>query len=209
MRLRYVAAGGSADDRAAPTLMGSCFLWRSSGMAPRIGVLTLLSRGSPGRARSGLLVVGLDATFGVAPAALQSSHLVLNSRVEGADVVGLPHHVGRDAGAFSRCPILCPVAAGMAGMRVEAITKVTQRVAAVMREEAIFPVPAFSVIRVEGVEVDVAAVAVEGVAVRCRAVAVNTNTVVGESAEDVTDATAGPVLVDGQLCERPAPVGEM
>src|SRR5690242_2961990 len=97
----------------------------------------------------------------------------------------------------------------MPAVPVEPVTEVAQRVAAVVREEAVLPMPPLAVGGVEGVDVDIAAVAVERVALRGGAEAVHACTVVGEPAEDVAHSAVRPVLVDDELGDRAAPVGEM
>ena len=94
-------------------------------------------------------------------------------------------------------------------MREEAVTEVTERAAVVMGEEAVLAVPALAVPRVEGVDVDVAAVAVERSAVAGRLEAVDADAVVGEPPEHVPVLAVGPVLEDVELCERAAPVREV
>src|SRR5262245_7446199 len=105
----------------------------------------------------------LGAALRVAPASLQGLHLILHGLVEGADVVGLPHHVRRDTGAFDGRPVLGSLAAWTTCIGIEAVAEVSERVAAVMGQEAVHTMPPLAVGRVEGVEVDVAAVAVERV----------------------------------------------
>src|SRR3954469_22289690 len=151
----------------------------------------------------------LEAGTRVAPAPLQRSHLVLDVLVERADVVVRPHHVRRDARALDGGAVPGSVAARMAGVRVEAVTEVAERVAAVMGEEAVRAVPALPEGRVEGVDVDVPAVAVERVPPAGRAEPVDPHAVVREAAEDVADVAVRPVLVDDELRERAPPMGEM
>src|SRR5215831_14774971 len=97
----------------------------------------------------------------------------------------------------------------MARITVEAVTEVAESVAAMVGEETVGAMPPFPVGGVEGIDVDVSAIAVEWVAPRRRAEAVDADTFIGEPAEDVADATICPVLVDDQLRKWPSPVGEV
>src|ERR1700751_3999245 len=95
------------------------------------------------------------------------------------------------------------------GRGIEAEEAVAEDARRVVRDERVLAAPAPSVPRVVRVEIDEAAVAVGGRAGACRPEAVDGLAVIGETAEDVVEASAvdpvGPRLEPGK---RPGPVRE-
>src|SRR5215467_13742640 len=77
----------------------------------------------------------------------------------------LPHHVGCDPRSLDGGAIANAVARGVGAVRIEAVTEGPR---ARVGEEAVLAAPTAAVVRVERVDVDVAAERVERCAARCR-----------------------------------------
>src|SRR5256885_10275194 len=116
--------------------------------------------------------------------------------VVGAGRRPLPHDVWRDAGAEDGRAVLRAVACGMRGVRVEAVTEDTGvRVC----QEAVLTDPAAAVLRVERVDVEVAAEAVERRPDGGRLEAEHRAAVIRVGAEEVIPLVPRPVRLDREL----------
>ena len=138
------------------------------------------------------------------------------ARSAGGEAAALPGDDGRHARAHHRDPVLLPgrrrprLLARIAGERLLRDEAVAEGAGRAVGEDARLAPPAGAVDRVERVDIDVAAVAVARVAVARRAEAVHGLAEVAEPAEEaLPGAAVGPVRVDLELRQVPAPVREV